>query len=454
MPDTTTPTPPPSTGAESELDASVEAMVSGKPPPRAGGPGASGPSISSQSLDAVLAETAQELADAEAPAAEEDFDDFADPSDILGEEVVAEAVDLDSPAPAAAAPVAPVAPEPQNAAEPSASPSTPSAAEEPAPAASAQAEPPTPAPDDADFQDAASLLAEVSEELGAAPEPADPAVVEPAAESPAPIADSAEPDAPPVEDPGATPEAAAPATPAPAAASAPVPSGAADRIEELDQALAADAEGVLAAAGDTPRIAAPASEPEAEAATDEPTPAPAAPAPATPPPPATPIARPAPPPPAPTEPETPPPEPKPRRSLRPVLAHVVGLALGPLVRINGRLSHTARQTIGYAAIITLFNCTWVWGYVLLRGPGETPAPAGEGTPFVKPGDPVPHNAGSHGDDSHADKHGAASSSKKTDDGHGSAAKKKPKDDGHGSAAKSSGKSKKPSKKKEASAGHH
>ncbi len=430
MPDTTTPSPPPPTGAEPDLDASVEAMVSGARPTRAREsarageePEAGEPSSAHETLDAVLAETARELAAAESSGESsggngEDFDDFADPSAVLEGEAATE------PKPDAAAASPPGAGVQPNAAGP-----------EPVAAES----------ENAGFQDAASVLEEVSRELEYTPAQDEPTeetkVEEPPAEPPAP---SPEPEA-----------ASAPVSPAEPEPVVPKNEGAQDGIEELDQVLAADAEHVLATAGDTPRIAASAVAPEDEVGAVEtaPAPAPAAP-PAVQPSPPTPIAAPATAPASPPAPEAPR-EPKPKRSLRPVFARLGSLSLAPLVRVNGRLSHTARQTIGYAAIITLFNCTWVWGYVLLRGPGEADAAVGEGSRFVKPGDPEPHNDGGHGAkaDAKPDNHGKASASKKEDGGHGSASKKSKEDDGHGSGAKASNKPKKPTKKG-ASAGHH
>jgi hypothetical protein len=142
---------------------------------------------------------------------------------------------------------------------------------------------------------------------------------------------------------------------------------------------------------------------------------------------------------------------------------VGGRVLRPLVRLDGRLSRTMRQTIGYVAILTLFNCTWVWGYVLVRGPGKLPEPAGEGTPFLKPGDPVPqsHNPSGegHADAGHGESDGHAAPAKANDGHGGHAATAKKQDDGHGGeskARKTAGRTKKAKseKKKEASAEHH
>lgn len=464
MPDTTTPSPPSATGARPELDASVDALVASARSARGESAGAAARSISPESLDAVLAETAQELADAEPSAGAEGFHEFADPSTVLGEAVVAPEIDLDRPLPEERAVSAEVATDVRSPAEDGsadvedAAPALPHNVEAEAQDSRLTAgernipsERPVDATDDLDFADPASLMEEVSRELEAATEEAGPLskppLEEPSARTHTSPSESTE---------GARREVAEPeprADAEPVTEAARVPHGArpTDRIEELDQVLAADAEKVLATAGETPRIASSPVAPEAEAAPAEPEPAPRTP-PATPTPAAAPIAEPAV---AATEPEesTAAAEPKPRRRLRPLLAHALNVLLAPLVRVNGRLSHTARQTIGYAAIITLFNCTWVWGYVLLRAPGELPAPAGEGAPFVKPGDPLPSHGGgqggSHGESSTSGRSAPASGKS---DGHGGSSGKK-KDDGHGSSSKSASKSKKPAKK-EASAAHH
>lgn len=491
---------------------------------------------SASELDGALADVAAELADVgtddnAATLSDEEFLDFSNPDDVLGERVLSPDVDLDDAEAAAkfaadrSAPK-PMVPTPQSAPAPATEPAiiqvdalaSPPPETSPreqaahgfAPADFAPVAPAAREEDLSDFADPESVLAEVSRELEATQRHAEArALDEPTTDEvvakPAPSIDTATS--------AVAVEAQAVARAAEPAPEMPPPAGA---IDQLDEVLADKAEKVLAEAGPTPRIMEAAAEPALEAA--------AAPtAPAQPVPPvahaapeaaakrptdqATPVEKPATPAASVEQKPAAAPEPRaPRKPvLRPAIDAVAARALRPLVRINAKLSHTSRHTIAWLAMVTLFNATAVWGYVLVRGPTRPLVAAGEGIRFLKPGETAPathghdghgdaHAAADHGDghgDAHATKkpdkkdagqggHGAAdkkkdashgkpakkddghgapakkkddghgASAKKKDDGHGASAKKK--DDGHGAPKKEAKGAKKPDKKQ--AAGHH
>lgn len=388
-----------------------------------------------EALDHVLAATATELA-----AADEEFLDFADPAAVLGE-----------------------ATSPPTSAE-----QAPAGAPPPAEATAAEVSSPQPEGVDndlSDFADPSALLGEISAELEAAADAETPLNTDADVDEP----DSAPPvapdgDAPTTAEPGGVPQTAErPSTP-----DAPPEAGPAGAIERLDEVLAAEAETVLEKTPETPRIADPAG-PAAVAATASPAPSPpATPAPAAtapkPPPPATEVT-------AASDAEAPAPKPRPAPRIRPLLAAGVSRALRPLIRANSRLSHTARQTIAWAALITVFNAAWLWGYVLVRDPRAAPEPSGEGTRFYQPGDPAPEHQDDHGGAHPVSQHSttpAPAAAGKHDAGHGekgahagtshgkAAASTKKKDAGHSASAKKKDSKPKSSKKKDEQkqAAHH
>ena len=122
----------------------------------------------------------------------------------------------------------------------------------------------------------------------------------------------------------------------------------------------------------------------------------------------------------------------------------------PLAMKLGGLSPTARQTIGWISLLTLFHAAIVWAYVLLKGPADTGAPS-EADPRLIVSDEhaakvakavehehaekAAHAKAAGGDHAAADAHGAHAK-----DAHGAPAKDShgaPKKDAHGAPAKAS-----------------
>lgn len=200
---------------------------------------------------------------------------------------------------------------------------------------------------------------------------------------------------------------------------APEPAVAADAAAARpvdDAALAADTEadaeaGAHVEPATEPAAAQPASSPTAA----EPTPAPTAavaPAPAAPARPDTDRATPKPAAPAPAAAAAPAvekvvsvaptPKPAPRQySVGRVLAGPLVLLVRPIANYTLRLSPTVRQTIGYAAIITIFQAACLWGFLVFRGPPGEPAPTGEGTVLRRVGDDAEHEARAKAESAHA-----------------------------------------------------
>lgn len=114
---------------------------------------------------------------------------------------------------------------------------------------------------------------------------------------------------------------------------------------------------------------------------------------------------------------------------------VGGAAMVPLARLSrvtGRMSVGVRQTIGYAAVLTLLMAVGLWGFLMMRGPSKLPEATSEPAVFLKAGDHAPEKHGGGGGGGGGESHGGSAPAKK-DEGHGAPAKKK--DDGHGAPAK-------------------
>ena len=62
----------------------------------------------------------------------------------------------------------------------------------------------------------------------------------------------------------------------------------------------------------------------------------------------------------------------------------------PIANYTSSLSPTVRQTIGYAAIITIFQAACLWGFLVFRGPPSEPAPTSEGAVLRHVGDDAAH----------------------------------------------------------------
>lgn len=436
----------PSAGNDASLDAAVAELAE----QAVAGGGSASMVDAAGPLDAALAATANELSE------------FTDAETVLGSSVTLPDAILDDrpaaspqpeesttdPAPDAARPASGIV-EPGSTAIDAAPPpadasSVPDAnAEAPAEdtATVSVLSPPLESDDLADFSDPATVLSAISRDLESI---SPPTAVEPLAESESLVAAASEPEAVDTRD--STPLEAKPPAPERSSehdepAETVVAAGAAERessppveshassavpgeaIDQLDDVLASKAEAVLEQTPDKLRVAEaaptePATKPAATAAAVSAAPAATA-KPAT--------ARPEP---AEIEPATAAtPRPSAAARLKPHLVSGLARITGPLAALDGKLSHGTRQTIAWIALFTIFNATAVWGIVLVRGPAKAPEPGGQTTPFYKPGDPIPHDAGhggghgggTHGaDDGHGGSHGASKKSDKGghDDGHG------------------------------------
>jgi len=137
---------------------------------------------------------------------------------------------------------------------------------------------------------------------------------------------------------------------------------------------------------------------------------------------------------------------KPRMNLAGGLTAVVR----PLAVFTKNLSPSVRQTIAYAAVVTLFQAACLWGFLAFKGPAGELEPTSESVILRKPGDPpAGHDAhaapsSGHGSPKPADAHGAPKE-------HGSAAPRKA--ESHAKPAKATAKSK-AGKDAHADAGHH
>lgn len=95
-----------------------------------------------------------------------------------------------------------------------------------------------------------------------------------------------------------------------------------------------------------------------------------------------------------------------------------------MAEVTSRLSPGVRQTIAYAAVVTLFQAACLWGFLVFKGPPGEPVPTSEPVILRKPGDPpAAHDTHKPAATGHAtkkaDAHGASEE-------HGEAPAKEPK----------------------------
>lgn len=96
-------------------------------------------------------------------------------------------------------------------------------------------------------------------------------------------------------------------------------------------------------------------------------------------------------------PESAPPAPTPSKPARQyhvgaMLAGVAAACVRPVAAYTSRLSPTVRQTIGYAALVTIFQAACLWGFLIFRGPPADPAPVSDPMVLRKLGDDAEHAA--------------------------------------------------------------
>ena len=99
-------------------------------------------------------------------------------------------------------------------------------------------------------------------------------------------------------------------------------------------------------------------------------------------------------------------EPKPKEPRR-GLSGIAAAALQPLATFTLKLKPSTRQTIGYVAVVTLFQAACLWGFLMFKGPAGELEATSEPVILRKPGDPPAHHApGKSGPDAHgsADSH--------------------------------------------------
>lgn len=75
-----------------------------------------------------------------------------------------------------------------------------------------------------------------------------------------------------------------------------------------------------------------------------------------------------------------------------IFAGVAAACVRPVASYTSRLSPTVRQTIGYAALVTIFQAACLWGFLIFRGPPADPAPASDPMVLRKVGDDAEHAA--------------------------------------------------------------
>ncbi|MBX3405310.1 MAG: hypothetical protein KF869_00995 [Phycisphaeraceae bacterium] len=73
-----------------------------------------------------------------------------------------------------------------------------------------------------------------------------------------------------------------------------------------------------------------------------------------------------------------------------IIGGAAAVIVRPIANYTSRLSPTVRQTIGYAAIITIFQAACLWGFLVFRGPPSEPAPTSEGAVLRHVGDDAEH----------------------------------------------------------------
>lgn len=75
-----------------------------------------------------------------------------------------------------------------------------------------------------------------------------------------------------------------------------------------------------------------------------------------------------------------------------ILAGIAAACVRPVASYTSRLSPTVRQTIGYAALVTIFQAACLWGFLIFRGPPADPAPVSDPMVLRKVGDDAEHAA--------------------------------------------------------------
>lgn len=94
------------------------------------------------------------------------------------------------------------------------------------------------------------------------------------------------------------------------------------------------------------------------------------------------------------------------------IASIVTVGLSPLASFTMKLSPTARQTIAYAAVVTLFQAACLWGFLAFKGPPGEPVPMSDPVILRHEGDPpASHDAHKATSSGHAAPKKAASKPK-------------------------------------------
>lgn len=212
--------------------------------------------------------------------------------------------------------------------------------------------------EDAEFESAADVMEEVAADLRATEEPAPPAEIEAAATEPEP---EPEPESMSAEE-FSSPEA----------------------IRKLDERLAASASDLSAGTGDVVDDSEVQEQVIASERGEEPAPVVVAPEPVV-----------ASAPTAPAKPVAPAPEPTPiavpvvgvPAKERLSIGHAAAAPLAPLANFTERLSPGTRQTIAYAAVVTLFQAACLWGFLVFKGPPGEPVPTSDPVTLREPDAP-------------------------------------------------------------------
>lgn len=84
-----------------------------------------------------------------------------------------------------------------------------------------------------------------------------------------------------------------------------------------------------------------------------------------------------------------------------ILGNAAAVFVRPIANYTSSLSPTVRQTIGYAAIITIFQAACLWGFLIFRGPPSEPVPTSEGAVLRHVGDDAEHAARLKAESAHA-----------------------------------------------------
>lgn len=75
-----------------------------------------------------------------------------------------------------------------------------------------------------------------------------------------------------------------------------------------------------------------------------------------------------------------------------MLSSAAAACVRPIANYTSGLNPTVRQTIGYAALVTIFQAACLWGFLIFRGPPADPAPVGDPMVLRKVGDDAEHAA--------------------------------------------------------------